>query len=161
METIKIYHNPKCGTSRNTLALIRNSGVEPVVIEYLKTPPTRDELKQLISDMGGTVRNVLRQKETLYKELGLDALHWTDEQLLGFIGEHPILLQRPIVVTALAVAHSIQERTGLAIAKVVKQLRPLRSATIAINGTTETFPPEVPEAQQKILASLNVPEPGH
>lgn len=101
METIKIYHNPKCGTSRNTLALIRNSGVEPVVIEYLKTPPTRDELKQLISDMGGTVRNVLRQKETLYKELGLDAPHWTDEQLLDFIGEHPILLQRPIVVTAL------------------------------------------------------------
>ena len=101
METIKIYHNPKCGTSRNTLALIRNSGVEPVVIEYLKTPPTRDELKQLISDMDGTVRNVLRQKETLYKELGLDAPHWTDEQLLDFIGEHPILLQRPIVVTAL------------------------------------------------------------
>lgn len=101
METIKIYHNPRCGTSRNTLALIRNSGVEPVVIEYLKTPPTRDELKQLISDMGGTVRNVLRQKETLYKELGLDAPHWTDEQLLDFIGEHPILLQRPIVVTAL------------------------------------------------------------
>ena len=101
METIKIYHNPRCGTSRNTLALIRNSGVEPVVIEYLKTPPTRDELKQLISDMGGTVRNVLRQKETIYKELGLDAPHWTDEQLLDFIGEHPILLQRPIVVTAL------------------------------------------------------------
>ncbi|PKO65673.1 MAG: arsenate reductase (glutaredoxin) [Betaproteobacteria bacterium HGW-Betaproteobacteria-16] len=101
METIKIYHNPKCGTSRNTLALIRNSGVEPVVIEYLKTPPTREELKQLISDMGGTVRDVLRQKETIYKELGLDAPHWTDEQLLDFIGEHPILLQRPIVVTAL------------------------------------------------------------
>ena len=101
METIKIYHNPRCGTSRNTLALIRNSGVEPVVIEYLKTPPTRDELKQLISDMGGTVRNVLRQKETLYKELGLDAPHWTDEQLLDFIGEHPILLQRTIVVPAL------------------------------------------------------------
>lgn len=101
MQAIKIYHNPRCGTSRNTLALIRNSGVEPVVIEYLKTPPARDELKQLISDMGGTVRDVLRQKETLYKELGLDAPHWTDEQLLDFIGEHPILLQRPIVVTAL------------------------------------------------------------
>ncbi|MDR7151593.1 arsenate reductase [Hydrogenophaga palleronii] len=101
MKPIKIFHNPRCGTSRNTLALIRNSGVEPVVIEYLKTPPTRNELKQLISDMGGTVRDVLRQKETLYKELGLDAPHWTDEQLLDFIGEHPILLQRPIVVTAL------------------------------------------------------------
>lgn len=101
MQAIKIYHNPRCGTSRNTLALIRNSGVEPVVIEYLKTPPARDELKQLISDMGGTVRDVLRQKEALYKELGLDAPHWTDEQLLDFIGEHPILMQRPIVVTAL------------------------------------------------------------
>ena len=101
METIKIYHNPKCGTSRNTLALIRNSGAEPVIVEYLKTPPPRDELKQLINAMNGTVRDVLRQKETLYKELGLDAPHWTDEQLLDFIGEHPILLQRPIVVTAL------------------------------------------------------------
>ncbi|HEX5736904.1 MAG TPA: arsenate reductase (glutaredoxin) [Hydrogenophaga sp.] len=101
METIKIFHNPKCGTSRNVLALIRNSGVEPVIVEYLKTPPTRDELLQLISDTGGTVRDVLRQKESLYKELGLDAPHWTDEQLLDFIGEHPILLQRPIVVTAM------------------------------------------------------------
>jgi arsenate reductase len=99
METIKIFHNPKCGTSRNVLALIRNSGVEPVVIEYLKTPPTRDELKQLISDMRVSVRDVLRQKEAVYKERGLDAPHWTDEQLLDFIGEHPILLQRPIVVT--------------------------------------------------------------
>jgi arsenate reductase len=101
METIKIFHNPKCGTSRNVLALIRNSGAEPTVIEYLKTPPTRDELKHLISDMGATVRGVLRQKEAVYKELGLDAPHWTDEQLLDFIGEHPILMQRPIVVTAL------------------------------------------------------------
>lgn len=101
MDLIKIFHNPKCGTSRNVLALIRNSGVEPTIIEYLKTPPTRDELKQLISDMGGSVRDVLRQKGTPYQELGLDAPHWTDEQLLDFIGEHPILLQRPIVVTAL------------------------------------------------------------
>jgi arsenate reductase len=101
METIKIFHNPKCGTSRNVLALIRNSGVEPVVVEYLKTPPTRDELRQLIRDMGGTVRDLLRQKGTPYDELGLGAPHWTDEQLLDFIGEHPILLQRPIVVTAL------------------------------------------------------------
>ena len=101
MDLVKIFHNPKCGTSRNVLALIRNSGVEPTIIEYLKAPPTRDELKQLISDMGGTVRDVLRQKGTPYQELGLDASHWTDEQLLDFIGEHPILLQRPIVVTAL------------------------------------------------------------
>lgn len=101
METIKIYHNPRCGTSRNTLALIRNSGVEPEVIEYLKTPPTRDELKQMIRDMGATVRDVLRRKGTPFDELGLDAPRWTDEQLLDFVGEHPILLQRPIVVTAL------------------------------------------------------------
>ncbi|MDR7152875.1 arsenate reductase [Hydrogenophaga palleronii] len=101
METIRIFHNPKCGTSRNTLALIRNSGVEPLVIEYLKTPPTRDELMQLISDMGCAVRDVLRRKGTPYDELGLDAPHWTEMQLLDFIGEHPILLQRPIVVTAL------------------------------------------------------------
>ncbi|MDP2742427.1 MAG: arsenate reductase (glutaredoxin) [Hydrogenophaga sp.] len=101
MEPIKIFHNPKCGTSRNVLALIRNSGTEPVVIEYLKTPPTREELKQLIGDMGLSVRDVLRQKGTPYDELGLDAPHLTDEQLLDFIGEHPILLQRPIVVTAL------------------------------------------------------------
>ena len=101
MDLVKIFHNPKCGTSRNVLALIRNSGVEPTIIEYLKAPPTRDELKQLISDMGGSVRDVLRQKGTPYQELGLDASHWTDEQLLDFIGEHPILLQRPIVVTAL------------------------------------------------------------
>ncbi|MFN3496197.1 MAG: arsenate reductase (glutaredoxin) [Hydrogenophaga sp.] len=101
MEPIKIFHNPKCGTSRNVLALIRNSGVEPVVVEYLKTPPTRDALKQLISDMGVSVRDVLRQKGTPYEDLRLDEPHWTDEQLLDFIGEHPILLQRPIVVTPL------------------------------------------------------------
>ena len=89
METIKIYHNPRCGTSRNTLALIRNSGVEPVVIEYLKTPPTRDELKQLISDMGGTVRNVLRQKETIYKELGLDAVTMNWRMVIGPWGMTP------------------------------------------------------------------------
>lgn len=98
---ITIYHNPACGTSRNTLALIRNSGVEPEVIEYLKTPPSRETLQQLVADMGGSVRDVLREKGTPYAELGLGEAHWSDAQLLDFIGQHPILLNRPIVVTPL------------------------------------------------------------
>lgn len=99
MSDVTIYHNPNCGTSRNTLALIRNSGVEPTVVEYLKTPPTRDELKSLLSRMGSTVREVLRQKGTPYDELDLGNPKWTDEQLFDFIALHPILLNRPIVVT--------------------------------------------------------------
>lgn len=99
MSDVTIYHNPNCGTSRNTLALIRNSGVEPTVVEYLKTPPTRDELKFLLSRMGSTVREVLRQKGTPYDELDLENPKWTDEQLFDFIALHPILLNRPIVVT--------------------------------------------------------------
>lgn len=103
MSDITIYHNPNCGTSRNTLALIRNSGVEPTVVEYLKTPPDRDELKSLLSRMGVTVRDVLRQKGTPYDELDLGNPKWTDEQLLDFIALHPILLNRPIVVTSIGV----------------------------------------------------------
>lgn len=103
MPDITIYHNPNCGTSRNTLALIRNSGVEPMVVEYLKTPPSRDELKSLLSRMGVTVRDVLRQKGTPYDELDLGNPKWTDEQLLDFIALHPILLNRPIVVTSIGV----------------------------------------------------------
>ncbi|KVK87730.1 arsenate reductase [Burkholderia ubonensis] len=99
MTAITIYHNPDCGTSRNTLALIRNSGEEPVVIEYLKTPPSRETLIKLLADAGLTVREVLREKGTPYAELGLDDPKWTDEQLLDFIGQHPILMNRPIVVT--------------------------------------------------------------
>jgi arsenate reductase len=98
---ITIYHNPACGTSRNTLALIRNSGEQPQVIEYLKTPPGRETLQRLVADMGCTVRDILREKGTPYAELGLDAAHWTDDQLLDFIGQHPILMNRPIVVTPL------------------------------------------------------------
>ncbi|MGE0097589.1 MAG: arsenate reductase (glutaredoxin) [Hydrogenophaga sp.] len=98
---ITIYHNPACGTSRNTLALIRNSGEEPQVIEYLKTPPSRETLKRLVADMGCTVRDILREKGTPYAALGLGDAHWTDEQLLDFIGQHPILMNRPIVVTPL------------------------------------------------------------
>ena len=98
---ITIYHNPDCGTSRNTLALIRNSGVEPVVIEYLKAPPARAELVELIAAMGVPVRNVLRQKGTLCDDLKLDDATWTDDELIDFMVRHPILINRPIVVTPL------------------------------------------------------------
>ncbi|MEY9758007.1 arsenate reductase (glutaredoxin) [Bradyrhizobium yuanmingense] len=97
--TVTIYHNPACGTSRNTLAMIRQSGVEPDVIEYLKTPPSRDKLKELIASMGIPVRALLREKGTPYKELGLDEPKWSDEQLLDVMIAHPILINRPIVVT--------------------------------------------------------------
>ena len=101
MTDVTIYHNPACGTSRNTLAMIRNSGEEPQVIEYLKTPPDRATLKQLIAAMGTPVRDVLRQKGTPYDELGLDDPKWTDDQLIDFMLQHPILINRPIVVTPL------------------------------------------------------------
>ena len=99
MSDITIYHNPACGTSRNVLALIRNSGEEPTVIEYLKTPPDRATLAGLIQAMGMPVRDVLRQKGTPYDELGLGESKWTDEQLIDFMLQHPILINRPIVVT--------------------------------------------------------------
>lgn len=98
---ITIYHNPACGTSRNALALIRNSGEEPQIIEYLKTPPKRETLQRLVADMGCSVRDILREKGTPYAELRLDEPHWSDDQLLDFIGQHPILMNRPIVVTPL------------------------------------------------------------
>ncbi|ACQ94100.1 arsenate reductase [Tolumonas auensis DSM 9187] len=101
MSEVTIYHNPKCGTSRNTLEMIRNAGIEPNVILYLETPPTRDTLVKLIADMGISVREVLRQKCDPYVELGLDDPKWTDEQLLDFMMQHPILINRPIVVTEL------------------------------------------------------------
>lgn len=101
MNPITIYHNPACGTSRNALAMIRNSGEEPVVIEYLKTPPDRATLTALIAAMGVPVRAVLREKGTPYAELGLDDPKWSDEQLIGFMLQHPILINRPIVVTPL------------------------------------------------------------
>ncbi|WP_304351534.1 arsenate reductase (glutaredoxin) [Comamonas testosteroni] len=101
MSDITIYHNPACGTSRNVLALIRNSGEEPKVIEYLKTPPDRATLVGLIQAMGMPVREVLRQKGTPYEELGLGDPKWTDEHLIDFMLQHPILINRPIVVTPL------------------------------------------------------------
>jgi arsenate reductase len=98
---ITIYHNPDCGTSRNTLALIRNSGVEPAVVEYLKAPPGRAKLVELIAAMGVPVRSVLREKGTPFGELRLGDPTWTDDQLIDFMVQHPILMNRPIVVTPL------------------------------------------------------------
>ena len=103
MTPVTMYHNPACGTSRNTLALIRNSGVEPTVIEYLKTPPTRDELADLIRRMSVPVRAVLREKGTPFAELGLGDPSLSDDQLLDAMMAHPILINRPIVVTPLGV----------------------------------------------------------
>jgi len=97
--TITIYHNPKCGTLRNTLAMIRQSGEEPVVIEYLKNPPTRERLKELIAAMGIPVRALLRETGTPYAELGLGDPEWTDEELIDFMMAHPMLINRPIVET--------------------------------------------------------------
>ncbi|WP_108818143.1 arsenate reductase (glutaredoxin) [Pseudovibrio sp. Alg231-02] len=94
-----IYHNPKCGTSRNTLAMLKQAGMEPEVIEYLKTPPSRATLEKLIKDSGLTVREILRKKGTPYEELGLDDEKWTDTQLIDFIEQHPILMNRPFVTT--------------------------------------------------------------
>ncbi|MEB5999181.1 glutaredoxin-dependent arsenate reductase [Klebsiella quasipneumoniae] len=97
--SITIYHNPECGTSRNTLALIRNSGAEPTIIFYLETPPSRDELRQLIAAMAIPVRALLRQNVEPYDALGLAEDRFTDDQLIDFMLQHPILINRPIVVT--------------------------------------------------------------
>ncbi len=99
----KIYHNPKCGTSRNTLALIENAGIQPEVIEYLKTPPSKQELKELIAKMGVPVRDVIRAKEPLYLELKLDNMELSEDALLDAMVANPILINRPIVVTDLGV----------------------------------------------------------
>ncbi|MER8984222.1 arsenate reductase (glutaredoxin) [Mesorhizobium sp. M0843] len=101
--TITIYHNPTCGTSRNTLAMIRQSGEEPEIIEYLKTPPSRAKLVELIAGMGITPRALLRTKDTPYEELGLADPKWSDDQLIDAMLQHPILINRPIVVTPLGV----------------------------------------------------------
>jgi len=103
MAKVTIFHNPQCGTSRNTLALIRNSGEEPEVVEYLKTPPSRERLVELIGKMGVPVREVLRQKGTPYDELGLDDPLLTDDELIDAMLANPILINRPIVETPLGV----------------------------------------------------------
>ncbi len=100
---ITIYHNPACGTSRSTLALIRDAGIEPQVIEYMKTPPDRATLVDLLQRAGSRPREWLREKGTPYAELGLGASHWSDEQLIEQMLAHPILINRPIVVTPLGV----------------------------------------------------------
>lgn len=97
--TVTIYHNPACGTSRNTLAMIRASGEEPVVVEYLKTPPSRERLLELIAAMGISARELLREKGTPYAELGLADPKWSDDELIDFMLAHPILINRPIVET--------------------------------------------------------------
>ena len=98
-----IYHNPDCGTSRNTLGLIRNAGIEPKVVEYLKTPPSREQLLSLIERMGVSVRSLLREKGTPYRELGLDDPRRSEDEIIDAMMAHPILINRPIVVTNLGV----------------------------------------------------------
>src|SRR5215470_15593298 len=95
---VTIYHNPECGTSRNTLALIRNAGMEPTIVEYLKTPPDRATLVDLLERMGMRPRELLREKGAPYAELGLQSDHWTDSQLIDLMLAHPILINRPIVI---------------------------------------------------------------
>ena len=98
---VTIYHNPKCGTSRNTLAMIRNAGIEPVVVEYLKDPPSREQLIKMIADAGLTVRAAIREKDTPYAELGLDNPDLTDDELLDAMLKDPILINRPFVISPL------------------------------------------------------------
>ena len=111
--TVTIYHNPDCGTSRNTLAMIRQSGEEPEVIEYLKTPPSREKLIELIVAMRITPRKLLREKGTPYAELGLGDPKWTDDELLDFMLAHPILINRPIVITPLGAKLCRPSEAGL------------------------------------------------
>jgi arsenate reductase len=101
MSDCTIYHNPACGTSRNVLALLRHAGLEPTVVEYLKTPPSKEQLRALVAATGLGVRALLREKGTPYTELGLDDPKWSDEQLLDFVVRHPVLMNRPVVVTPL------------------------------------------------------------
>ena len=101
MADVTIYHNPACGTSRNTLALLRHAGIEPVVIEYLKTPPSKEKLRELLNDMGLSARQLLRKKGTPYDELKPGDPKWTDDELLDAMLRTPILINRPIVVTPL------------------------------------------------------------
>jgi arsenate reductase (glutaredoxin) len=97
--TTTIYHNPDCGTSRNVLAMIRAAGIEPVIVDYLKTPPSRETLKAVVKATGGSLRALLREKDTPFTELGLGDPKWSDDELLDFIAQHPVLLNRPIVMS--------------------------------------------------------------
>lgn len=101
MADVTIFHNPECGTSRNTLELLRHAGIQPTVIEYLQTPPSRDKLRELVKAMGISPRELLREKGTPYTALNLADPKWTDEELLDFMHQHPILMNRPVVQTPL------------------------------------------------------------
>jgi arsenate reductase (glutaredoxin) len=98
--TVTIYHNPACGTSRNVLAMIRERGVEPKIVEYLKTPPSAAKLKSLLAQMGISARDLLRKRGTPYDELGLDDPKWSEAELIDFMVKHPILIERPVVETS-------------------------------------------------------------
>jgi arsenate reductase len=135
---ITIYHNPDCGTSRNVLAIIRNSGVEPRVIHYLETPPTRAELVALIKAMGISVRDLLREKGTPYAELGLGDPAWTDDQLIEQMLLHPILINRPIVTTPLGTRLCRPSETVLAILP-----NPQQGPIAKEDGTPVVPPPAV------------------
>ena len=113
--TITIYHNPDCGTSRDVLGLIRNAGIEPRIVEYLKTPPSRAELVELLQRMDMRPRELLRRKGTPYDQLGLDDARWTDDQLIDLMLQNPILINRPVVVTELGVKLCRPSETVLAI----------------------------------------------
>lgn len=97
---VKIYHNPACGTSRTVMGMLKDRGIEPEVVEYLKTPPTRADMQKLLADMGIKPRDILRRRGTPYEELNLDNPALTDAQILDALGQHPILMERPVVVTA-------------------------------------------------------------
>jgi arsenate reductase len=125
--SVTIYHNPDCGTSRNTLAMIRQSGTEPEIIEYLKHPPSRQRLKELIAAMGISTRQLLREKGTPFAELGLGDPKWTDDQMLDFMLAHPILINRPIVVTPKGIKLCRPSETVLAILPNPHIMSPLLS----------------------------------
>jgi arsenate reductase len=132
-DNVTIYHNPACGTSRNTLAMIRNAGIEPVVIEYLKTPPSRDELSNLLGRAGMRPRQWLRETGTPYAELGLADETLTDERLIDAMMAHPLLINRPIVVTAIGVKLCRPSETVLDILP-----RPPRGAFVKEDGEAVT-----------------------
>lgn len=123
MTTVTIYHNPNCGTSRNVLGLIRNAGIEPEIVEYLKTPPSRETLVELVAAMGIPVRDLLRRKGTPYDELGLDDPSLTDGQLIDAMMAHPILINRPIVATPMGVRLARPSETVLDILPVPQKGR--------------------------------------
>jgi arsenate reductase len=137
----KIYHNPKCGTSRNTLALIENAGIQPEVIEYLKTPPDKQELKDLIAKMGVPVRDVIRAKEPLYLELKLDNMELSEDALLDAMVANPILINRPIVVTDL----------GVKLCRPSEQVLDILSAAQQKAFVKEDGTPVVDEKGQRLL----------